>query len=156
MPQLWLLSLVHNVKLFELLNLFFQLDYEADLRGDTEVANAEETYRFKECKSVQFLLVPSDCNEVLQLQWSDLHDVANVERLDPLRLVEEAQNMPHISLSLFAFLSGGPRNHLKQVVFVHLILNGQVRVSCLIVPFTAKEFLIISLVLLSLKWLNDS
>ena len=42
MPVLGLIRLPRDVKLLKTIDFFFQLDYEADLSANAEVANAEE------------------------------------------------------------------------------------------------------------------
>ena len=51
-PELRLVSLAGDVEILEARDLLLQLDDESDLRANTEIADAEETHRLEEGKSI--------------------------------------------------------------------------------------------------------
>ena len=83
-PELRLVGLRRNIELLEAAYLFLELDDEADLSADAEVADAEEADRLKKSEAVKFLLVTPQRRQILQLHRSDLHDVADIEGKNPL------------------------------------------------------------------------
>ena len=107
MPILRLFGLLFYVEVFDLLDLFFELDDESYLCGNAEVAHSQEAYCLEEGKSVQFLLISANGYKILKLKRGDLHDVSNIERLNPLRLIKETKNVSHISKFLLSFLGCG-------------------------------------------------
>ena len=69
------------------LDLLFELMKEPILGSHAEVADCEETEFLKYKLSAQFKLNASVAHEVLQREGRDLHDVADVETVDPFTLV---------------------------------------------------------------------
>ena len=96
-PLLRLVCLNFHVELLKAAHLFLQLNNETNLSADAKVAYTEETDSFQERKPVQLLLVASKRSQIFKLNWSYLHDVANVKGQNPLALVQKAKHVAHIS-----------------------------------------------------------
>jgi hypothetical protein len=73
-----------------LLDDLFQLVQESVLRAHTEVADGEEAHLFEEELARKLQLDSRLRQEVLQGERRYLHDIANVETIYPLRLVQVA------------------------------------------------------------------
>lgn len=77
--------------------LFPTLQDEPHLSGHTEVGDTEKRDLLKEGLSGQLALVASLGKHVcLEAHWLQLHDVADVEGVHPLVLVEEAKHRVHV------------------------------------------------------------
>ena len=111
MPELALLCHLLDWEILKLADLILKLDDEPDLGRSAEVTNDQEADDLQEALSRQGLFVAADRAELVQLYRSDLHNVANVEILDPLCLIKEPENVPEVkarcsflSSSLFLLL----------------------------------------------------
>lgn len=80
-----------------LLDNFLQLMQEAVLRSHAEVADGQEAHLFEEELARKLQLYCRLRQEVLQRERRYLHDVADVETVDPLRLVQVAQDVLHVA-----------------------------------------------------------
>ena len=54
----------------------------------------------QEGHSVNFLLVPVPSQEVFSLDHAYLHDVADVQVRNPLRLIQKAEDVSHVGFSI--------------------------------------------------------
>ena len=91
MPVLWIFTIKKLV-----LNLFFQLMEEPVLSAHAKVTNCKETHLLKNKFSWKFQLYCCLTQEVLQSQWWNLHNIANVETVYPLTLIQIAKNVLHV------------------------------------------------------------
>ena len=103
-PQLALLGFLLDREVLELAYLILELYDEPDLSRRAEVANDEEAYHLEKAVPRQALFIPSHLRQILQLQWANLHYVADIEVLDPLCLVQEAQDVPQVNVEHTALL----------------------------------------------------
>lgn len=77
--------------------LLSALQDESHLGGDTEVGHAQEGDLLEEGLSRQLALVAGLREHVgLEAHWLQLHDVADVEGVDPLVLVKKAKHGVHV------------------------------------------------------------
>jgi len=90
MPEFALLGSLLYRKIFELADLVLELDDEADLSGRAEVADDEEADHFEEGFSGHALVVGAHLAHFFLAKGGNLHDVADVQVLDPFGLVQEA------------------------------------------------------------------
>ena len=96
MPVLRLFGPKRCVEIRNLIQLLFQLYNESDLSRNAKVWYDVETDGLEKGISRDLLLIPSMHSQIISLNWSDLHDVPYVKRVDPLALVEETQDVPHV------------------------------------------------------------
>lgn len=82
-PEFRLLLLLLDVELLEECQFFSQLDQESELCRHAEVADHEVGNGLKKAHTVDFLLVPVPGKEILSFDHADLHNVADVEVLNP-------------------------------------------------------------------------
>ena len=90
-----------------LLDDLLQLMQEAVLRAHAEVADRKEAHLLEEELARQLQLDRRLRQEVLQGERRYLHDVADIEAVDPLRLVQVAQNVLHVAGA--TVVAAGPR-----------------------------------------------
>ena len=132
-PHFRLGLLFRNVESLKIVDFFLELNYEADLSADTKVAHAEETYGLQEGKTVQFLFISPYCNQIFELNGRYLHNVPNVESLNPLRLIQKAQDMSHVGLFGLMSYTKGRFTLSKRHFFIKVILvlsNSKLSIFC--------------------------
>eukprot|EP00354_Favella_ehrenbergii_P003012 CAMPEP_0170453494 /NCGR_PEP_ID=MMETSP0123-20130129/2059_1 /TAXON_ID=182087 /ORGANISM="Favella ehrenbergii, Strain Fehren 1" /LENGTH=129 /DNA_ID=CAMNT_0010715889 /DNA_START=3398 /DNA_END=3786 /DNA_ORIENTATION=- len=76
-----------------------ELMQKAELCAHTEVGDGQEAQLFEHELARQLNLNRCGREEVLQGERSNLHDVANVERVDPLVLVQVSQDVLHVCVA---------------------------------------------------------
>lgn len=81
------------------LNFFLQLMQESIFRAHAEVADGKEAHFFKDEFTWKFQLYWCLTQEILQCQRWYLHNISNVQAVDPFTLVQIAQNIFHIWIS---------------------------------------------------------
>lgn len=84
------------VEILELWHLLFKLNDESDFCGNAEISNDYEADTLQESIPRYLLLVPSMGDQILLLDRTDLHNVANVQSGHPFSLVEEAEHVAHV------------------------------------------------------------
>ena len=91
MPILRVLSLEGLV-----LDLLLELVQESILCAHAEITDAEEAHFLEDEFTRELELEGRLAQEVLQSQRRDLHDVADVETVDPLRLIQVPKDVLHV------------------------------------------------------------
>ena len=78
------------------LNFFLQLVQESIFCAHAEVAHGKEAHFFKDKFTWKFQLYWRLTQEILQCQWWNLHDISDVQTVNPFTLVQIAKNVFHI------------------------------------------------------------
>jgi len=99
-PELRLLLLLLDIELFEQLHFVLKLNQKPDFSRQAEVADHQVRDCLQEGNAIDLLLVTMEGQEVLSLDHTDLHDVPDIQTLDPLRLIQKTQHVLHIRLGL--------------------------------------------------------
>ena len=84
MPKFRLSLYLSNVNL----QFFFVCNQEAQLGWDAEVRNGKEWNFFKYTVTPKLSVNLLFAVKIADSQGSDLHDIANIEQIEPFRLVE--------------------------------------------------------------------
>ena len=89
---------VFRILAFEglILDLLFQLMEESILSSHTEVAHSQEAHLFENELPWKFKLDSCVTQKVLKSQRRDLHDVSDVQAIDPLALVKVTKDVLHV------------------------------------------------------------
>ena len=98
MPQFTLHRSIFDNKVLELANFIFQLYDESDFCACTKVSDNQEGDDFQERISLETFFVSPDKSHLLCFERAYLHDVAYVQILDPLSLVQKAEDMSQINI----------------------------------------------------------
>ena len=80
------------------------LEQEAHLRTHAEVGHRQYAELAEKRVPAQFDLILVLLEELLHRYRLDLHDVADVQIVDPLVLVEEAEHTAHVGLFFFELI----------------------------------------------------
>lgn len=72
---------------------------KSELSSHAKVGDSQEAKLFQNELSRHLNLNRSWGEEVLESEWSNLHDVSDVKRVDPLVLVQVAKDVFHVSVS---------------------------------------------------------
>jgi len=97
-PELTLFSHLINLEIFKLLNLVLELDNESDLGGGAKVPHDQEANHLQKAVPCENLFVLPLVQQLFKLDRRDLHDVADVQILNPLRLVQEAEDVAQVDV----------------------------------------------------------
>lgn len=76
--------------------LFLGADQEAQLSGDAEVRDGEESYFFEDGVSGQFDINLLIAVQVVNGEWRYLHNVSNIQQVQPLTLIQIPQQNFHV------------------------------------------------------------
>ena len=155
MPQLRLLSLLRDRKALELTNLVFQLDDETDFCWGAEIPHNQERDDLQEAVSRQEVFVLSDLWQLLKSHRGYLHDVADVQILNPFSLVEESKNVPEVDrlLRLDVFFLASSLARLTLLGFLLWVKAREANPNLRVVVRRVELFVLPSFtVLLSLRY----
>jgi len=76
------------------------LNDKSDLSGRTEIPNNQKANDFQETLSSKAFFITSNLAKIFKFDWRNLHDVANIQILNPFSLVQKPKNMSQINLLL--------------------------------------------------------
>lgn len=87
---------------FDLLHVdiefLFAVDHESELGGDTEKWNCQERNLLKHAIPGELHIDLLFTVEIMNGQWRDLHNIAYVQQMQPLRLIQVSKQYFHVNL----------------------------------------------------------
>ena len=83
--------------------MVFRVGQKSQLRGHAEVGHGEVADLFQNGIATQLQVNLLRRVQVVDGQWRDLHDVADVEQVQPLTLIQVAEEHLHVDYVLQAF-----------------------------------------------------
>lgn len=111
------------------MDLFIELVEESVFRAHAEIAHCEEAQLFEYKLASQLNLDRRAAHEVLQRQGRYLHDVANIETVDPFVLVEVAEDIFHVGVAHFEFQATSESPTALLLALFHLLCLCEHRIE---------------------------